>query len=118
MLPTRVLPTQSSGRVEKARSLVALDILLIFGKALICGITKASTPCSVLALQHKMHEQRATHKEDELISQNHAMAGPVPRPLALDEDVGRHNAIQIAPSDDHAENNGALQRAFCVVREP
>ena len=78
---------QSSSRVEESRSLVAFDILLIFAEALVLSITKTSTPCPILTLQHEVHEQRATHQEQKLVAQHHTMAGIVPRPLALDEDV-------------------------------
>ena len=110
--------TQRSSRIEERRSLVALDHLLIFSKVLILGITKTSSPRFVLTLQRKVHEQRTTQKEHKLVTQYDAMASPEPRSLAFDEDVGRHNAIQVAPADHHAENNSAFQRSFRVVCEP
>jgi hypothetical protein len=36
------------------------------------------------------------------------MTGVEPRLLALDEDVGRHDTIQVAPADNHTENNSAF----------
>lgn len=107
-----------SSRVEESRSLVAFDHLLIFAEALVLGVTKTSSPRFVLALQRKMHEQRTTQKEHKLVAQDHAMASPEPWSLAFDENVGRNDTIQVAPADDHAENNGAFQGAFCVVCEP
>lgn len=107
-----------SSRVEESRSLVAFDHLLIFAEALILGITKTSSPRFVLALQRKVHEQCTTQKEQKLVAQDHAMASPEPWSLAFDENVRRHNTIQIAPADNHAENNSTFQGAFCVVCEP
>ena len=117
-VPDAIPSTQSSSRVEERWSLVAFDHLLVFGEAFIFGITKTSSPRFILTLQRKVHEQRTTQKENKLVSQHHAMASPEPRLLALDEDVRRHYAIQIAPADDHTENYSSFQRTFCIVREP
>ena len=117
-VPDAIPSTQSSSRVEERWSLVAFDHLLVFGEALIFGITKTNPPRLVLTLQRKVHKQRTTQKEYELVAKHHTMASIEPRLLTLDENVGRHNTIQVAPADHHAENNSAFQRSFRVVCEP
>ena len=117
-VPDAFSSAQFSSRVEERRSLVAFYHLLVFGEALIFGITKTSSPRLVLTLQRKVHEQRTTQKENKLVSQHHTLASPEPRLLALDKDAGRHDTVQVAPADHHAENNSAFQGTFRVVCEP
>lgn len=46
------------------------------------------------------------------------MTTPVAWLLTVEVDVGRDNTVEIAPTDDHAKHDGALQGAFDVIVDP
>lgn len=65
-----------------------------------------------------MHEDRSTKEEQNLVAQDNTVTGEVTRSLGLDVDVGGDDTVEVTPSDDHAEDEGALERALGVVDDP
>lgn len=111
------LPIYLQG-VHEIRPLVTLDHDLLLGQAIEHIIPLTGPPLAVLGAQREVHEDGAAQQEEGLEAEHDAVAGPVPRLLERDVDVGRHDAVQVAPADDHAEHDGALQRPLGVVRHP
>ncbi|GJD04251.1 hypothetical protein ColKHC_13076 [Colletotrichum higginsianum] len=66
----------------------------------------------------EVHEDGAAEQEEDLVAEDDAVAGEVPGRLVLEVDVGRDDAVEVAPADDHAEHDGALEGALGVVDDP
>lgn len=65
-----------------------------------------------------MHEDGAAEQAHDLVAEDDAVPRPEVRALAGEVDVGRDDAVEVAPADDHAEHEGALEGALGVVVEP
>ena len=103
------------GGVNEIGAVVAAGELLVVGKAIVHIVTSTGAALLVLGLEGEVHEDGAAEKEENLICEDDAVTCVVAGPLRADVDVGRDDAVEIAPTNDHADGDGALKGAFDVV---
>lgn len=78
----------------------------------------ATKPPLVFRSQHGIHEDGASKQANDEVSQNGTMAGIVFWLLPLDVDVGADNSVEIAPTDNHADDDASFVNALDVVAGP
>jgi hypothetical protein len=76
----------------------------------------ACPPGCILPLKQEMHDCTTCYEKCEHVGDNCRVASRVL--WGQEEDVAAYNAIDIAPTDDKAENNATLINAFNVIAHP
>jgi hypothetical protein len=111
--------TRRSSDVDEIWSNIAQHLNLLLGLAVQQVIARARLAQLVLALEHDVHEDGAAEQEEEHVREHDSVAGLVSRGLLAGEvDVGGYHAVHVAPSDDDADHDTALERALDVVGRP
>lgn len=112
------LPCVSLDHVFEVGLLVASKVLLFIRHGIPLGVHATGRAKLVLAAEHDVHEYGAAEQAEDLVAEDDTMAHPVPGLLVRDVDVGGDHAVEVAPADDHADNEGALERALSIVVNP
>ena len=80
----------------------------------VVALTSASE--AVLAGQKSAHGDASTEEADDHVNHDCGVTALVIRASLVD--IGGHNTVEVAPSDDTAENNSTLVDAFDVIANP
>ena len=105
-------------RVDEIRPVVTRHPDLICSLASMHVVPRATPPLCILALERRPHEHCTAKQEQRHVGEHHTVAGVVSWLLILEEDVGRDDTVDVASTNDNADDHTSLVHAFNVVAAP
>lgn len=103
------------GGVDEVGAIVAAGKLLVVGEAVVHVVTSTGAALLVLGLEGEVHEDGAAEEEENLVGEDDTVTSVVAGLLGADVDIGRDDAVEVTPANNHANGDGALEGSLDVI---
>jgi len=107
-----------SSRVDEVGTFVTEITNFLLGLSFDQVIAFARLTKVILTAQHEVHSNGTTEQAGEHIREDNAVAGHVSWLVCCHIDVGRDDTVHVTPTDDYADHDTTLERAFYIVGGP